>query len=88
MFQARSVRNQTGAFDLIKIEKQTSTEVIALLNGRDSDRVGRIVVEVEPIAPHRIVKLQARAIPRPPDLALPHLNENCQSSRALKPSRV
>ncbi len=44
-------------------------------NGRDSDKVGRIVIEVEAAEPHRIVKLQARAIPRPPDLALPHLDE-------------
>ena len=76
MFQARSLRRQTGAFDLIKIEKETPTEVIALLNGRESDKVGRIVVEVEPEEPHRILKLQARAIPWPPDLALPHLNES------------
>lgn len=76
IFQDRSVRRQTGAFDLIKIEKETPTEVIALLNGRDSDRVGRIVVEVEALEPHRILKLQARAIPRPPDLPLPHLNES------------
>jgi len=76
IFQARSVRRQTGAFDLIKVEKQTPNEVVALLNGRDSDKVGQIVVEVEPADPHRIVKLQARAIPRPADLALPHLNES------------
>lgn len=50
--------------------------MIALLNGRDSDRVGRIVVEVEAMEPHRIVKLQARAIPRPADLRFPHLNES------------
>ena len=76
MFQARFMRRQTGAFDLVKIEKQTPFEVVALLNGRDSDKVGRIVVEVESEEPHRILKLQARAIPRPADLALPHLNES------------
>jgi CubicO group peptidase (beta-lactamase class C family) len=76
MFQARSVRRQTGTFDLIKVEKQTPTEVVALLNGRESDKVGRIMVEVEPAEPHRILKLQARAIPWPPDLALPHLSES------------
>lgn len=76
MFQTRSLRRQTGAFDLIKIEKQTSTEVVALLNGRDSDKVGRIVLEVEPAEPHRILKLEGRAIPRLPDLVLPHFNES------------
>ena len=50
--------------------------MIALLNGRDSDKVGRIVIEVEASEPHRILKLQARAIPRPSDLPLPHLNES------------
>jgi D-alanyl-D-alanine carboxypeptidase len=75
MFQSRSIRNQTGAFDLIRIEKETPTTVTALLNGRDSDKVGRIAVEVEAEEPHRIVKLWARAIARPPDLALPHLSQ-------------
>lgn len=84
MFEARSVRRQTGAFDLIRIEKETSTEVIALLNGRESDKVGWIVVEVEPAEPHRILKLQASAIPRPPDLALPHLNESELIARLRK----
>jgi CubicO group peptidase (beta-lactamase class C family) len=76
MFQVPSVRRQTGPFDVLKVEKQTPTEAVALLNGRDSDKVGRIVVEVEPEEPHRILKLQATAIPRPFDLALPHLNES------------
>ncbi len=76
MFQDRSLRRQTGAFDLIRIENETATQVTALLNGRDSDKVGRIVIEIEAEEPHRIVKLQARAIPRPSDLALPHLNES------------
>ncbi len=75
MFQDRSVRNQTGAFDLIKIEEETSTRATALLNGRSSDKVGRIVVEVEPAGAHRIIKLQASAISRPSSPALPHLNE-------------
>lgn len=76
IFQSRSVRNQTGAFDLIRIEQESPTRVVALLNGRDSDKVGRIVMEVEAAEPHRIATLEARAIPRPPDLALPHLNES------------
>jgi len=76
IFQDRSVRRQTGAFELIKIEKETPTQVVALLNGHDSEKVGRIVVEVEAIEPHRILKLQARAIPRPLDLPLPHLEES------------
>lgn len=75
MFQDRSVRRQTGAFDVIKIEEESPTEVTALVNGRDSDKVGRIVLDVETAEPHRITKLQARAIPRPPDLPLPHLND-------------
>lgn len=76
MFRDRSLRNQTGPFDLIKIEEQTATKATALVNGRSSDKVGRVVVEVEPAEPHRIVKLQASAIARPPSLALPRLNED------------
>ena len=47
MFGDRSVRRQTGAFDVLKIEEESPTSVVALLNGRDSDKVGRIVLEVE-----------------------------------------
>jgi CubicO group peptidase (beta-lactamase class C family) len=75
LFQDPSIRHQTGAFDLIRIEDETPTKVTALLNGRESDRIGRFVIEVEAADPHRILKLQARAIPRPPELALPHLNQ-------------
>lgn len=75
MFQDPSIREQTGAFDLVRVEEETPTKVTALLNGRDSDKIGRISLEVEAAEPHRILKLQARAITRPADLALPHLND-------------
>jgi CubicO group peptidase (beta-lactamase class C family) len=75
MFRDRSLRNQTVAFDLIKIEEETATTATALVNGRSSDKVGRGVLEVEQAEPHRIIKLQASAIPKPSNLALPHLNE-------------
>jgi hypothetical protein len=76
MFQDRSIRNQTGSFDFVKTEEETPTKVTALLRGRDSDKIGRVVVEVEAAEPHRILKLQPRAVVRPPELPLPRLNES------------
>ncbi len=75
MFEDRSIRNQTGPFDLIRVEEETPTRVTALLHGRDSDKIGRIVIDVEAAEPHRILKLQARAVDRPTEISLPHLNE-------------
>jgi CubicO group peptidase (beta-lactamase class C family) len=75
MFQDRSLRNQTGAFDLLKIENETATTVTALLYGRDSDKIGRIAIEVEAAEPHRILGIHAQAIARPAELSLPRLSE-------------
>jgi hypothetical protein len=84
MLHDRALRNQTGAFDLISIEEETPTKVTALVSEREFDKVGRIVVEVEAAEPHRILKLKARAIDRPPELSLPHLDESELIARLRK----
>jgi len=75
MFKDKVFHDRTGGFDLKKIEEETPVKVTALLQEHDSDQMARIVVEVEAAEPHHILRLQMQPIARPPELALPHLNE-------------
>jgi D-alanyl-D-alanine carboxypeptidase len=69
-------REATGGLDLKKIEESTPTKLVALLQERLSDQIGRMTVEVEAAEPHTITRLSLSAIQRPADLALPHLSES------------
>ncbi len=69
-------RGMTGGFELKKAEESTPTRFSALVQERDSDQFARIVLEVEPAVPHGVVRLQARAVPRPDEFALPRLTES------------
>lgn len=75
MFLDSRFRDQTGGFSLKKIESETPVQVTALIQEQESDQMARIVVEVEPSAPHRILELHPEPIARPPEFAIPHLNE-------------
>ena len=68
-------RAGTGGFDFRKTESATPTEYTALVQERKSDQFARAVVTVDPNEPHRIVSLGLRAIPRPPEFAIPRLSE-------------
>jgi|SRR5579872_166160 len=68
-------RQMTGGFDLKKVEESTSTTLTALVQERASDQMGRLTLEVAGAEPHLITKLGVRAIPRPADFSLPHLNQ-------------
>jgi CubicO group peptidase (beta-lactamase class C family) len=68
-------RSMTGGFELKKAEESTATRFSGLVQERDSDQFARFEVEVEPAEPHRIVRLDLRAVPRPPQFALPRLSE-------------
>lgn len=50
-------RAQTGGFELIKPEESTPTHFAALVKEKDCDQFARMQLEVEPNAPHRIIKL-------------------------------
>ncbi len=58
-------RQRTQGLDLRKLEEDTPTNATLLVQEHDSDQFARISVEVEPAEPHRIVRLQMRAIDRP-----------------------
>lgn len=76
MDQEMGFRAMTGGFDLKKIEESTPTKLVALVQERKSDQMGRLTVEVDSSEAHRVTNLDLRAIPRPAEFALPHLSES------------
>ena len=76
MDQEMGFRAMTGGFDLKKVEESTPTKLVALVQERASDQIGRLTFEVGSSEPHRITNLDLRAIPRPAEFALPHMSES------------
>jgi CubicO group peptidase (beta-lactamase class C family) len=72
--QEMSFRGMTGGFDLKKVEPSTPDTQMALLQERNSDQFARLNLEVENGEPHKIVRLDLMAIPRPAEFPLPHLS--------------
>ncbi|MDQ6780638.1 MAG: beta-lactamase family protein, partial [Candidatus Eremiobacteraeota bacterium] len=68
-------RQQTGGFALKKIESATSSKIVALVQERQSDQMARLALEVANSEPHHVAHFTVLAIPRPPEFALPHLNQ-------------
>ncbi len=81
--QELGFRGQTGGFEFKKAEESTPTRFSGLVQERDSDQFARAVVEVEPAEPHRISRMSVRAIPRPPEFAIPRMSET-EALRALR----
>ena len=69
-------RQQTGGFDLRKIEDTAPTRISGLVQERDSDQFARFVVEVEAEAPHRILHHDLRAIPRPAEFPVERMSQS------------
>ena len=69
-------REMTGGFELKKIEESAPTKIVALVQERLSDQIGRVTIEVDAAEPHTITRLGVNAIPRPAELALPHLSDS------------
>lgn len=66
-------REATGGFDLRKIEDSSPTQLTALVQERDSDQFGRLVLTTDPANPNVILSLGVRAIPRPAEFPIVHL---------------
>ena len=75
-------REQTGGFNLLRIEKSEPLSLVVLLQEKNSDTVGRLELVVSSEEPPKIVSSPLRAIPRPPDLAVPRMTEG-DALRAL-----
>ena len=68
-------REQTGGFELRKVETSTPTRLVALVQERAGDQVVRLTLEVAPGAPHVITALQLQPVPRPPELAIERMDD-------------
>ena len=64
-------RQQTGGFDLKKIEDSTATELSGMVQERGSDQFAHFKMEVEAAAPYKVTHLELRAVDRPAEFALP-----------------
>jgi D-alanyl-D-alanine carboxypeptidase len=73
--QALRFRFTTGGFELRKTEESTATRLVGLLQERASDHFARFTIEVDAGEPHRVSRLELRAIPRPPEFAISPLGE-------------
>jgi CubicO group peptidase (beta-lactamase class C family) len=69
-------RRQTGGFEFKKAEESTPTRFSCLVKERNSDQFAKAVMEVDAAEPHRIAKMDLRAIPRPAEFALPRMSES------------
>ena len=72
---AMAFREDTGGFDLKKVEECGATKCSAILKERNSDQFARIVMDVESTDAHVIKGVEVRAIPRPAEFALARMNE-------------
>lgn len=68
-------RQQTGGFDLKKIEESSDTRLSGLVQERNSDQIARFTIEVEAAAPHKVTHLELRAIARPVEFAVGRLSQ-------------
>ncbi|HSD48035.1 MAG TPA: serine hydrolase domain-containing protein [Pyrinomonadaceae bacterium] len=77
------LRQQTGGFDIRKIEESTPTKIVALLQERVSDQFARLTVEVDATEQHLITRLALQGVARPAEFAIAHLSET-ELTAALK----
>ena len=68
-------RAMTGGFDVVRVEDKTPTRTSVLVKERDGDQIARVVVEVEAAPPHRITKVDLRAVAAPEGLGPARLSE-------------
>lgn len=68
-------REQTGGFEVVKVEGTTTTMYAALVKERESDQYARVMLEVDAAAPNRIRRFDIRAIPTPEEYMPPRLGE-------------
>jgi D-alanyl-D-alanine carboxypeptidase len=76
-------RQQTGGFDLKKIEDSTATQLTGFVEERGSDQFAHFTIEVEAAAPHKVIRLELRGVDRPAEFALARLSQD-ELIRALR----
>ena len=73
---ALGFRQQTGGFDLKKIEEASPTKLTGLLEEHDSDQFARFSIEVEAAEPHLVTHLDIRAVERPAEFSVARLSQS------------
>ena len=68
-------RANTGGFNFRKTVSATATQFTAQVQERNSDQFATAVLTVDSSEPHHILSIGLRAIPRPPEFAIPRLTE-------------
>jgi len=68
-------RQQTGGFDVKKIEDSTATQLTGLVQERDSDQFARFKIEVEAAAPYHVTRLELQAVGRPPAFPIARMSQ-------------
>ena len=73
--EAFEFRNESGGFEFKKAEESTPLHYTGIVQEHASDQMARFTIDVEADEPHRIANFGIRAIPRPPEFALPKMTE-------------
>ncbi len=69
-------REQTGGFDLLRIDESAAARIVATMKERDSNTYVRATMETDAAPPHQIQRIGVGMIPRPADIpAPPRLSE-------------
>ena len=69
------VRANSGGFEAKKLSDDGATKVTAQMQEQDSEMFGQVTLEVEAVAPHRIVKMEMRPIGHPAEFTVPHMSD-------------
>lgn len=68
-------REMTGGFTLLRIEKSEPLTLVALLQEKSSDTIGRLTMTVTAEDPLKMAGSTLEEAPRPADLAIPRMTE-------------
>jgi CubicO group peptidase (beta-lactamase class C family) len=87
--QALTVYNQTGGFDVKKVEESSDTRIVVLAQERGPARgFARISLTIQSDAPHQVTGISVQATQPPPEFAPPKLTAaELEAARATPPFR-
>src|SRR5215831_4894127 len=85
--QEIAIHNQTGGFEVKRVESSSDTELVVLAQGRaPGNQFVRISLTVQPAEPHRIEGIRVAPTQPPADLAPPKLTAaQKEAARATAP---
>jgi D-alanyl-D-alanine carboxypeptidase len=73
--QALNLREQSGGFTLLRVEKSEPLAITVLLKEKYTDQLGRLEIVVDGENPPKTVRESLMPVSYPPDLAIPRLTE-------------